>query len=80
MRYNEAVKNNPNNVDAVMHAGSCMMCLDMDGDNDKEVVLGDISCDSVEYFRNAGSIANANFDYATKFITFPAVSLNQCHL
>jgi hypothetical protein len=66
MRYNEAVQNNPKNVDAVMHAGSCMMCLDMDGDNDKEVVLGDISCDSVEYFRNAGSIANANFDLATK--------------
>lgn len=66
MRYNEAVKNNPNNVDAVMHAGSCMMCIDMDGDNDKEVVLGDISCDSVEYFRNAGSTSNANFDYATK--------------
>ncbi len=49
----------------VMHAGSCLSCIDMDGDNDMDLVLGDISCDSVEFFRNGGSIANAHFDFTT---------------
>lgn len=50
----------------VLHAGSCLSCIDMDGDNDMDLVLGDISCDSVEFFRNGGSIANAHFDFTTK--------------
>jgi hypothetical protein len=50
----------------VMHAGSCLSCIDMDGDADMDLVLGDISCDSVEFFRNGGSIANAHFDFTTK--------------
>jgi hypothetical protein len=50
----------------VMHAGSCLSCIDIDGDIDMDLVLGDISCDSVEFFRNAGTISNAHFDYTTK--------------
>lgn len=53
-------------VNGVMHSGSCLLCIDMDGDNDKDLVLSDISCDSIEYFHNAGSSSNAHFDYTTK--------------
>lgn len=49
-----------------MHSGSCLTCIDMDGDNDKDIIVGDISCDSVEYFRNGGSPSNAHIDFATK--------------
>ncbi|MBC7863663.1 MAG: T9SS type A sorting domain-containing protein [Bacteroidia bacterium] len=56
---NPAMKSN-------LHAGSCLMCLDNDGDGDQDVILGDISCDSVEFFRNGGSIANAHADTTSK--------------
>ncbi|MDP2387959.1 MAG: T9SS type A sorting domain-containing protein [Bacteroidota bacterium] len=65
--YNETVATKRDaKVNAVMHSGSCLLCLDMDGDNDKDLVVSDVSCDSIEYFRNAGSLANAHFDYTTK--------------
>ena len=53
------------------HGGSCLMCFDGDGDGDKDVLLGDISCDSIEYFRNGGIISNAHVDSVTK--KYPAV-------
>jgi hypothetical protein len=56
----------PLNINNVMHSGSCILCLDMDGDADKDLVLSDISCDSVEYFRNGGTPADAHMDYTTK--------------
>ncbi|HEY1040287.1 MAG TPA: VCBS repeat-containing protein, partial [Bacteroidia bacterium] len=64
LRYNQLVAENK--TDQVLHSGSCLLCLDMDADNDKDLVLSDIGCDSIEYFRNAGSVANAHFDFTTK--------------
>ncbi|MCD6067859.1 MAG: repeat protein [Bacteroidetes bacterium] len=64
--YNQAKKKETNTTNNTMHSGSCLLCLDIDGDNDEDLLLGDISCDSVEFFRNAGSLTNAHFDYTTK--------------
>ena len=48
------------------HAGSCIMCYDADGDKDIDLVLGDISCDSVEFYRNAGSLTYSHIDSISK--------------
>jgi hypothetical protein len=37
------------------HAGSCLMCFDSDGDNDKDLVMGDIACNTVHYVHNTGT-------------------------
>lgn len=37
------------------HAGSCLMCFDSDGDNDQDLVMGDISCNMVHYVHNTGT-------------------------
>ncbi len=66
VQYNETINNSTQKTDATMHSGSCLTCIDMDGDNDKDIIVGDISCDSVEYFRNGGSPSNAHIDFATK--------------
>jgi len=41
----------------VLHAGACLTCLDSDGDLDQDLVLGDISCNTVQYVHNGGSVA-----------------------
>jgi hypothetical protein len=48
------------------HAGSCLTCFDSDGDGDKDLVMGDISCNTLEYVHNNGSITNAHFTDTTK--------------
>jgi hypothetical protein len=55
---------------ANLHAGSCILCFDNDGDGDKDMILGDISCDSIDYFNNGNTVSNAHIDNVTK--TFPA--------
>lgn len=37
------------------HAGACLMCFDSDGDNDKDLVMGDIACNTVHYVHNTGT-------------------------
>lgn len=54
------------NAAKVMHAGSCLMCFDSDGDGDKDLVMGDISCSDINYAHNAGTTANAHVDDTTK--------------
>jgi hypothetical protein len=79
VQYHNALLNATEKTDAVMHSGSCLTCIDMDGDNDKDIVVGDISCDSVEYFRNGGSASNAHFDFASKLFpnTIDPISFQQ---
>lgn len=45
-----------------LHAGSCLECIDIDGDNDKEVLLGDISSAAITMVRNGGTPQAANGD------------------
>lgn len=41
------------------HAGACLTCLDSDGDQDQDIILGDISCSTVQYIHNGGNGVNA---------------------
>lgn len=53
-----------------LHTGSCSLCLDMDGDGDKEIILGDISCCNMSLLTNGGTPAAANI--TAKDTTFPS--------
>ena len=48
------------------HAGSCLACLDSDGDTDIDLIMGDISCNTVEYVHNTGTGTLAAFTDSTK--------------
>jgi hypothetical protein len=48
------------------HAGSCLTCFDNDGDGDKDLIMGDIGCNLVQFVKNNGTPANASFNDTTK--------------
>ena len=48
-----------------LHSGSCIMCFDRDGDGDKELIMGDISCSNVFYVDNQGDFSNAHIGDTT---------------
>ncbi|MFO0322722.1 MAG: T9SS type A sorting domain-containing protein [Bacteroidota bacterium] len=59
----------------VLHAGSCIMCFDRDGDMDQELILGDISCTDVFYAENGGAQTNAHIsDTTVLFPNYPVKS------
>ncbi len=45
---------------ANMHVGSTILALDMDGDGDKDVVIGDFSCNNLVMLTNGGDSSFAN--------------------
>jgi hypothetical protein len=49
-----------------MHAGSCLMCFDNDGDQDIDLLMGDLSCNLAQFAYNGGSQAVANITDSTK--------------
>ena len=49
---------NPKNNSA-RHSGSTLLALDLDGDNDKELILGDVSHDSLVMLTNGGNLDSA---------------------
>jgi len=51
--------------DKTYHAGACLMCLDSDGDADQDLIMGDISCNTVQYAHNTGTVGNAYFTDTT---------------
>ena len=54
------------------HAGATLTILDSDGDGDKDLILGDISCNTVEYLHNTGTISDALIGDTTKlYPNFP---------
>ena len=54
------------------HAGSCLMCFDANGDNLTDLVMGDISCNTVQFASNTGSITNAVISDTTRlYPNFP---------
>ncbi len=55
-----AVSKDPNHKE--LHAGSCLACLDADGDLDKDIVMGDITCDRLIYVQNGGSSSSPHFN------------------
>lgn len=50
----------------VYHAGACLACLDSDGDNDIDLLLGDIVCNTIQYIHNTGTPLVASFTDTTK--------------
>lgn len=49
-----------------LHAGSCLTCIDYDNDLDKDLIMGDISCNNVLFALNSGSPSNALITDTTK--------------
>ncbi|MBC7922850.1 MAG: VCBS repeat-containing protein [Ferruginibacter sp.] len=65
----------------VQHAGSTLLALDLDGDRDQDILVGDISCPTLFQMTNRGTPRQAVFrDFRTdfpadrpiRFPTFPA--------
>jgi len=48
------------------HAGSCLTCFDNDGDGDKDLIMGDVSCNIVQFVKNSGTPTVALFNDTTK--------------
>lgn len=48
------------------HAGSCLTCIDQDGDGDQDLLMGDISCNTLQYVHNTGTSSSALFSDTTK--------------
>ena len=60
------------NISKIAHSGSCIMCFDNDGDGDKDLILGDVSCTTVEYVDNVGTKNNSHIGDTTKlYPNFP---------
>jgi hypothetical protein len=58
---------------ATYHAGSCIACLDNDGDLDQDLIMGDQNCSFVQYVQNNGTDSVADFSDSTKlYPNFPA--------
>jgi hypothetical protein len=71
-QYNTAIDQSPNKV---LHSGSCIMCFDRDGDGDKELIMGDISCSNVFYVDNQGDATDAHIgDTTTQYPNYPNVA------
>ena len=59
----------------VLHAGSCLMCFDRDGDGDQDVIMGDVACSEVFYAENGGSSINAHIiDTTALYPNYPLKS------
>lgn len=60
------------NSSKIAHAGSCIMCIDRDGDGDQDAILGDVSCSEVFYIENTGTSSNAHIsDTTALFPNYP---------
>ncbi|MCW3076787.1 MAG: hypothetical protein JWO32_1396 [Bacteroidetes bacterium] len=49
-----------------LHSGSCLTCIDIDADSDLDLIMGDISCNSVQFAYNGGTASNALITDTTK--------------
>ncbi len=49
-----------------LHSGACLMCFDRDGDGDKDLLMGDVACNTMNYLQNNGSTVNAHMNDTTK--------------
>jgi len=54
-----------NGAPKTYHAGSCLTCLDSDGDDDLDLIMGDILCNELQYVHNTGSSVTASFTDTT---------------
>ena len=52
------------------HSGSCQLCIDLDGDIDKEFIVGDISYNNLTMLTNTGILTDGSF--GAKDTLFPS--------
>ena len=64
--------NHPNSKQK--HAGSTLLAIDIDNDNDKDIILGDISFNNLNLLINGGDSLNANMIMVDSL--FPSNNLN----
>lgn len=60
------------NAKSINHAGSTLLAIDLDGDNDKELMLGDVSHSNIVMLTNGGDATTANM--TSQLDSFPANS------
>ncbi|GAB4206292.1 MAG: hypothetical protein Fur0023_16010 [Bacteroidia bacterium] len=61
-----------NSQNKIYHSGSCLTCIDIDKDNDKDILLGDVSCNDIIFLYNTGTSTNAIISDTTKlFPNYP---------
>jgi hypothetical protein len=53
---------NSENHNALLHAGSCLECLNVDADNDQDILVGDLTNPHIFMIRNGGSNSYAISD------------------
>jgi hypothetical protein len=53
-------------INNTLHAGSCLTCLDTDGDFDSDILMGDIGCNVIQYLKNSGTTSTASIVDTTK--------------
>jgi hypothetical protein len=67
---------NPNKTS--LHSGACLMCFDRDGDGDQDLIMGDISCNAVNYAENGGTPSTSHVIDTTKlYPNYPAKASTQ---
>lgn len=49
----------------VLHSGASILALDLDGDSDKDLITGIVSCSNINMIKNNGTSALANFTSST---------------
>ena len=59
-----------NELRTALHSGGSELCLDLDGDGDKEIVVGDISYDNLTMLINGGTPTAGSFTAVD--VTFPS--------
>lgn len=71
----------PDSISGGKHAGSTLLALDLDGDSDKELVVGDLVCNYLTMLTNGGDLNSAYMvdinteyppDFPVKLPIFPA--------
>lgn len=58
------------------HSGSTILSWDMDGDSDKDLLLGDISCYTLSYAQNGGSTSSAYITHTDSTTLFCDIPVN----
>jgi hypothetical protein len=54
------INDNDETRGAERHSGNCELCLDLDGDGDKDIVVGGVSFNNLTSLTNGGSATSAN--------------------